>query len=117
MREWSTEKWSRADAERCAPPVRSNDDTEAEMNRKVMIGAVAGLGAAACIAACARSGTCRSDSEPKPTVWDKMRKGMEEMPDDFPPRIMFDNVEATKANTDEILTLLKEEALATTAAQ
>ena len=45
-----------------------------------------------------------------------MRKGMEEMPEDFPPRIMFDNIEATKANTDEILTLLKEEALATTAA-
>ena len=42
---------------------------------------------------------------------------MEEMPEDFPPRIMFDNIEATKANTDEILTLLKEEALATTGAQ
>jgi len=50
-----------------------------------------------------------------PTVWDKMRKGFEEMPEDFPPRIMFDQIEATKANTDEILTLLKEEALATTA--
>ena len=89
------------------------------MNKKILIGAFAGLGAAACIAACAKSGKCRSDSEsePKPTVWDKMRKGMEEMPEDFPPRIMFDNIEATKANTDEILTLLKEEALVTTAAQ
>ena len=89
------------------------------MNKKVLIGVFAGLGAAACIAACAKSGTCQrdSESEPKPTVWDKMRKGMEEMPEDFPPRIMFDNIEVTKANTDEILTLLKEEALATTEAQ
>jgi hypothetical protein len=89
------------------------------MNKKVLIGAFAGLGAAACIAACAKSGKCQSDSESKakPTVWDKMQKGMEEMPEDFPPRIMFDNIEATRANTDEILTLLKEEALATTPAQ
>jgi hypothetical protein len=34
---------------------------------------------------------------------------MEEMPEDFPPRIMFDNLEATKANTDRILTLLESE--------
>ena len=88
------------------------------MNKKVLIGVVAGFGAVACIAACAKSGTCRSDrrQEPKPTVWDKMRQGLEEMPDDFPPRIMFDNVAATKANTDQILTLLKEAAPATTTA-
>ena len=66
------------------------------MNKKVLIGAVAGLGAAACIAACAKSGKCQSDSEPNPTV---------------------DKVEATKANTDEIPTLSKDEALATTPAQ
>jgi len=89
------------------------------MNKNVLIGAIAGLGAAACIVACAKSGKCQSDSEsePKPTLWDKMRKGMEEMPEDFPPRVMFDNIEATKANTEEILTLLEREALATTPAQ
>ena len=88
------------------------------MSKKVLIGAVAGIGAAACIAACAKSGKCRGDgaSTPKPTVWDKMRQGMEEMPEDFPPRIMFDNIEAMKSNTDEIVTLLKEEALARTPA-
>lgn len=92
------------------------------MNKKVLIGTFAGLGAMACIAACAKSGKCRDESatESKPTVWDKMRKGMEEMPEDFPPRVMFDNIEAMKANTDEILALLKmeaskEEALATSA--
>ena len=61
------------------------------MNKKVLIGAVTGLGVVACIAACAKSGTCQSDSEPKPTV---------------------DKIEATKATTDEIPTLLKDEALA-----
>lgn len=89
------------------------------MSKKVVMGAVAGLGAAACIVACAKSGRCQGDgaSTPKPTVWDKMRQGMEEMPDDFPPRIMFDNIEAIRANTDEIVTLLSEEALAGTPAQ
>lgn len=88
------------------------------MNKKRLIAAVAGLGAVACVAACAKSGTCEREgaSQPKPTVWDKMRQGMEEMPEDFPPRIMFENIEATKANTDEILTMLREEALATTPA-
>jgi hypothetical protein len=66
------------------------------MNKKVLIGAVAGLGVVACIAACAKSGKCQSDNEPKPTV---------------------DNIETTKANTDEILTLLKDEALTTTPAR
>ncbi len=86
------------------------------MNKKLLIGAVAGLGAAAFVTACARAGTCRRDdaSEPKPTVWDKMRKGLEEMPEDFPPRIMFDDIEKMRANTDEILRLLTERALATT---
>ncbi len=66
------------------------------MNKKVLIGAVAGLGAAACIAACAKSGRCQSDSQSKPTV---------------------DRIEATKADRDEIPTLFKDEALVTTPAQ
>ena len=63
------------------------------MNKKVLIGAVTGLGVVACIAACAKSGKCQSDSasEPEPTV---------------------DKIEATKANTDEVVTLLKDDALA-----
>jgi len=90
------------------------------LNKKLAIGAIAGLGVATCVAACAKSGKCQKESTPKPTVWDKMRKGMDEMPEDFPPRVMFDNVAAMKANTDEILRLLTEEslnkeALATTA--
>ena len=74
------------------------------MNKKLLIGAVAGGTAVAGIAA-----TKKSQSEPKTTMWDKMRQHMEEMPEDFPPRIMFDNLEATKDNTEEILNLLRKE--------
>ena len=84
------------------------------MNKRLTIGAIAGLGVAACVVACAKSGKCQNEPAPKPTVWDKMRKGIEEMPEDFPPRVMFDNVEAMKTNTDEILRLLTERTLTPT---
>ena len=74
------------------------------MNKKLLIGAAAGCAIAAGVAAAKKS----QDTGPKPTMWDKMREGMEEMPEDFPPRMMFDNVEAARANTEEILTLLRE---------
>lgn len=73
------------------------------MNKKILIGAAAGIAVVGAIATAANKG----QSRPNPTIWDKMRQGMEEMPEDFPPRIMFDNIEAAKANTDEILTLLR----------
>ena len=72
------------------------------MNKKLMIGAAAGFAAAACVAAARQCQT-----EPSPDMWTKMREKMDEMPEDFPPRVMFDNVEATRANTDEILSLLR----------
>lgn len=75
------------------------------MKKKVLIGAAAGCAAAGCIAAAAK----KDQTKTKPTMWDKMRQGMEEMPEDFPPRIMFDNIEATKANTEEILKLMSDE--------
>lgn len=74
------------------------------MNKKVLLGAGACCAAAAGLAA-ARKGR----SGPQQSKWDKMRKGMEEMPPDFPPRVMYDNIEAAKANTEEILTLLRSE--------
>jgi ABC-type glycerol-3-phosphate transport system substrate-binding protein len=74
------------------------------MNKKLMIGVAAGFAAAACVAAAKKS-----QSEPSPDMWTKMREKMEEMPADFPPRVMFDNLEATKANTEEILSLLQRE--------
>jgi hypothetical protein len=45
---------------------------------------------------------------PKPTIWEKMQEGMEAMPEDFPPRVMFDNVAAARENTDRILEMLSE---------
>ena len=83
------------------------------MKKKLVIGAAAGCATAAGIAAAAR----KKETGPKPTIWDKMREGMEEMPEDFPPRIMFDDVEATKANTEEILALLKKESVASEGAE
>ena len=72
------------------------------MNKKLIIGAVAGSAVFAAVAAAKTQ-----SAGPKPTMWDKMREGMEEMPEDFPPRIMFDNVEATRANSERILELLE----------
>ncbi len=39
--------------------------------------------------------------------WAKMRMFMEEMPEDFPPRVMFDNLAATRENTERILEILQ----------
>ena len=72
------------------------------MNKKLMLGLAAGVAVGACVAA---SGRCKQG--PSPDMWAKMRQKMEEMPKDFPPRVMFDDVEQTKANTEEILTLLR----------
>jgi hypothetical protein len=54
---------------------------------------------------CARKG----QGETSTTMWDKMQQRMETMPENFPPRVLFDNVAATKANTDQILELLRAE--------
>jgi len=63
------------------------------------------LVAVACAAVLARK---RQPSGPKPSMWDKMREGMEAMPEDFPPRVMFENAAATKENTERILKILEE---------
>ena len=74
------------------------------MNKKLIIGLTIGAGAAACVAAARQCQQC-----PTPNMWAKMREKMDEMPADFPPRMMFDNVEATRANTEEILALLRQD--------
>ena len=40
-------------------------------------------------------------------MFEKMRAGMESMPEDFPPVVMFNNVAAIRDNTDRILELLR----------
>ena len=81
------------------------------MNKKKLLIGAAAAAAVGCAATAAKKAE-RAESKPKPTMWDKMRQHMEEMPADFPPRIMFEDVEATKANTEEILTLLRNQAAA-----
>jgi hypothetical protein len=49
----------------------------------------------------------RKQSTAGPTMWQKMQERMESMPEDFPPRVMFDNVAATRENTEQILELLR----------
>ena len=74
------------------------------MDKRVAIAGMACCALAAAVAA-TRKGV---QTGPKPEVWDKMRAKMEGMPEDFPPRVMYDNIEATKANTDKILELLQQ---------
>ena len=63
----------------------------------------------ACLVAMARRQQRGGESTAeRPTMWDKMRQGMEEMPEDFPPRVMYDNVEMARANTERILQILEE---------
>lgn len=60
---------------------------------------------AACAAVMVRK---RQLAGPRPSMWDKMRQHMEEMPADFPPRVMFDNVATVRENTELILKILEE---------
>ncbi len=42
------------------------------------------------------------------SMWERMAARMAEMPEDFPPRVMFDNVAATREQTTRILEILEE---------
>jgi len=64
----------------------------------------AALGCATCVVLAFRK---RQQGEERPQVWDKMRRLMDDMPEDFPPRIMFDNLAATRSNTERILAILE----------
>ncbi len=47
-------------------------------------------------------------TERGPDMWQRMQHAMEAMPEDFPPRMMFDNTAATRENTERILEILQE---------
>ncbi|MFB3049328.1 MAG: hypothetical protein ACE1Z9_04170 [Acidimicrobiia bacterium] len=42
-------------------------------------------------------------------MFDKMQAGMDALPDDFPPVVMFNNVAATRENAERILELLEKD--------
>ncbi len=48
-------------------------------------------------------------AEKRRAMFEKMRTGMEAMPEDFPPVVMFNNVEATRENSERILELLEKD--------
>jgi hypothetical protein len=47
--------------------------------------------------------------EKRRQMFEKMQAGMEAMPEDFPPVVMFNNAAAARENTERILELLEEE--------
>ena len=48
-------------------------------------------------------------TEKRRAMFEKMQAGMEAMPDDFPPVMMFKSVEATRENSERILELLEDD--------
>lgn len=48
-------------------------------------------------------------AEKRRQMSERLRAGMEAMPEDFPPRVMFDNVATTRENSERILELLEGE--------
>ena len=48
-------------------------------------------------------------AEKRREMFQKMQKGMEAMPEDFPPVAMFNNVAATRENSERILELLEKD--------
>ena len=48
-------------------------------------------------------------AEKRRAMFQKMQAGMEAMPDDFPPVMMFKSVEATRENSERILELLEDD--------
>jgi citrate synthase len=47
--------------------------------------------------------------EKRRAMFEKMQAGMEAMPEDFPPVAMFNNVAATRENSERILELLEKD--------
>lgn len=78
------------------------------MTKNWMIAAGCGACAAAAITAVAARKGC-AEGDAGADKWERMRRKMEEMPDDFPPRVMFDNLATTRENTEEILRMLRQE--------
>lgn len=48
----------------------------------------------------------RTEGDPKEAMAHRMREHLESMPEEFPPRMMLDNLAATRVNTEKILQIL-----------
>ena len=76
------------------------------MKKSLILVALGAVVVGAAVAARKFASTCSNDDR-RAAMWDRMRRHMEEMPEDFPPRIMFDNVQRARENTDQILEILE----------
>jgi hypothetical protein len=85
------------------------------MKRFAVLGLVAGAVLAAVILAKKSQSSESSQervakqAEKRRVMFQKMQAGMEAMPDDFPPVMMFKNVEAIRENSERILELLEKD--------
>jgi len=85
------------------------------MKKLAVIGLIIGIvGAAIAMARkrqAAESPEERAERQEKKrrAMFEKMQEGMESMPEDFPPVVMFDNVAATRENSERILELLEKD--------
>jgi hypothetical protein len=85
------------------------------MKRLAVLGLVAGAVLAAVILA-KKNQSSESpqerearQAEKRRAMFQKMQAGMEAMPDDFPPVMMFKNIEAIRENSERILELLEKD--------
>ena len=80
------------------------------MKKSLVLIAAGAAVAGGAVAARKFAAACSYDDR-RAAMWDRMRQHMEEMPEDFPPRIMFDNVQRARENTDQILEILERPAV------
>jgi len=84
------------------------------MKKLAVVGVVAGVAVAVNLMAKKRQQSESSEevearkAAKRREMFEKMQAGMDAMPDDFPPVVMFNNVAATRQNSDRILELLEE---------
>lgn len=85
------------------------------MKKLVMIG-LAGVAVLAAILIAKKSQSPASPEEreqrkveKRREMFEKIQAGMEELPEDFPPVVMFNNVAATRANSERMLELLEKD--------
>jgi citrate synthase len=85
------------------------------MKKLAVLGVVAGaILAAILLAKKSQTSTSPEEREARKVekrreMFEKMQAGMAAMPEDFPPVVMFNNVAATRENSERMLKLLEED--------
>jgi hypothetical protein len=85
------------------------------MKKLAVFGLIIGIVSAAIVMARKRQAAespeerAKRQEKKRRAMFVKMQEGMEAMPEDFPPVVMFDNVAATRENSERILELLEKD--------